>query len=110
MSPKEAVLAGLAKLYKDKHLLHILDIVCDYEAVDVFCSKAICGRKEKRRHIGGSLRVQGFPEGLLIAFLFDELDTLKVFLAQQILKNMMVHCSTLAKDINQSLTINATVR
>jgi len=65
---------------------------------------------KKKRHIDFSLRVQGFLEDLLIACLFDELDTLKVFLAQQILKNMMIHCSTLAKDINQSLTINATVR
>ena len=46
MSPKEAVLAGLAKLYKDKHLLHIIDYVRDYEAVDgVLCFKAVCGMK-----------------------------------------------------------------
>ena len=47
MSPKEAVLAGLAKLYKDKHLLHILDIVCDYEAVDGVLFQSCLWKKKK---------------------------------------------------------------
>ena len=48
MSPKEAVLAGLAKLYKDKHLLHILDIVREYEAVDgVLFQSCLCKKKKE---------------------------------------------------------------
>ena len=83
MSPEKAVLAGLTKLYKDKHLLHILDIVRNYKAVDGVLFQSCLWKKKKRRHIDISLRLQGFPEDSLIACLFEELDMLKVFVAQQ---------------------------
>ena len=63
-TPKKSLLSGVDKLHKNKNLLDIFEIVCDYEAAaEVLFQKLFVGQKGKlggmSDYVDASFRLQG---------------------------------------------------